>query len=247
MNKPRAAVHVHSSWSYDAKIELEDLAVAFREHHYDVVFMCEHDRGFTRERFTEYAAACAAASTPDLLLVPGIEYADPEDRVHVPVWGDVPFLGEGLPTTELLAEVRRHAGVALLAHPRRRDAWSVVDPAWFASLTAIEIWTRKWDGWAPNPVAVDASATEHLVPIVSLDLHRKNQFFPLAMELTLREAQSPAECVDALRRGDCRPVFERFPVLPLSRGMGGAALRGVEKARAPVAARVRKILDARGR
>ncbi len=247
MNKPRAAVHVHSSWSYDAKIELEDLAAAFRKHHYDVVFMCEHDRGFTRERFAEYSRACADASTPDLLLVPGIEYADPEDRVHVPVWGDVPFLGEGLPTTDLLAEVRKHQGVALLAHPRRRDAWSVVDPAWFASFTAIEIWTRKWDGWAPNPVAVDAAATEHLVPIVSLDLHRMNQFFPLSMELTLREAQSPAECVDALRRGDCRPVFERFPVLPFSSGVGGAALRGVEKARAPVAARVRKILDARGR
>ena len=46
----KAAFHVHSEWSYDAKLPLADIAALFRRHHFDVVFMCEHDRGFSAER-----------------------------------------------------------------------------------------------------------------------------------------------------------------------------------------------------
>lgn len=41
------------------------------------------------------------------LLIPGAEYADAEDRVHVPTSGPVPFLGEAMPTSQLLEAAAR--------------------------------------------------------------------------------------------------------------------------------------------
>jgi hypothetical protein len=181
----KAAFHVHSEWSYDAHLTLEQIAALFARERCDVVFMCEHDRGFSEERLLEYTAACRTASAAGPLLVPGIEYADPHDRVHVPVWGAVPFLGEGVPTTELLRAVVARGGAAVLAHPVRRDAWRTFEREWLELCTGIEIWTRKWDGWAPNPRACRLAAEHGLVGAAALDLHRPGQMFPLAMELEL--------------------------------------------------------------
>jgi hypothetical protein len=231
----RAAFHVHSEWSYDAELPLERLATLFRHEHYDAVFMCEHDRGFSSERLREYVGACERASFGEgPLLIPGIEYADPEDRVHVPVWGPVPFLGEGVPTSELLARVTEHGGVAVLAHPVRRDAWEVFEPEWLRLCTGIEIWTRKWDGWAPNPLASRLAADHGLVAVAALDLHRPRQTFPLAMELALDGPLTVEACVEALREGHCAASIHHLPAAPLTRGGLGSAARALEKLRRPV-------------
>ena len=81
------------------------------------MLMTEHDRGFDEGRWRDYQAACAAASKGGALLVPGIEYSDPANLVHVAVWGDLPFLGEGRAIDELLADVASKGGAAMLAHP----------------------------------------------------------------------------------------------------------------------------------
>jgi hypothetical protein len=243
MSGLRAAVHVHSDWSYDARVPLDELAALFRQKHYDVVFMCEHDRGFTRDRFDDYVSACAAASSEGTLLVPGIEYADPADCVHVPVWGLSSFLGEGLPTIELLHAVNDLDGVSVFAHPVRRDAWEAFDPAWFELLTGIEFWTRKWDGWAPNRRAADVARRSQLVSIASLDLHRRNQLFPLAMELDVDGRPSIEGCVAAMRAGACRPTFAGLPAVPAARGALGAVIQMLERARRPVFGRARTALE----
>jgi hypothetical protein len=231
----RAAFHVHSEWSYDAKLTLDEVAALFGRHRYDAVFMCEHDRGFSTERLDAYVAACASASlTGGPLLVPGIEYADPEDRIHVPTWGSMPFLGEGVPTTRLLQRIAEHDGVSVLAHPRRRDAWKIVDPAWLALCTGVEIWTRKWDGWAPNPRACEWAADAGLVGVAALDLHRAGQMFPLAMELELTGPLSVQACVDAVRLGNCRALIAGLPAAPLTHGRLAGAARSLERARRPI-------------
>lgn len=230
----RAAFHVHSEWSYDARLTLEEVAALFRGHRYDAVFMCEHDRGFTAERLRDYVAACAEASRGGPLLVPGIEYADPADRVHVPVWGPVPFLGEGVPTGTLLQTVADHHGVSVLAHPRRRDAWEIVEPEWLALCAGVETWTRKWDGWAPNRLACEWAADAGMVGVAALDLHSRGQTFPLAMELELAAPLSVEACVDALRQGRARAMIGRLPAAPLTAGVLASTARTVEKLRRPV-------------
>jgi hypothetical protein len=238
-----AAFHVHSEWSYDAEIPLSEIAALFHDKQCDAVFMCEHDRGFSQDRLDDYTRACEQAGLAGPLLVPGIEYADPEDRVHVPVWGPVPFLGEEVPTGELLRAVAAHGGAAVLAHPVRRDAWKTFVPEWLELCGGIEIWTRKWDGWAPNPRACQIAEEAGLVGFGALDLHRQHQMFPLRMELELDGALSVESCVEALRRGHCRALIGGRPVAPLTHGGVGAAAQAVERVRRPVWRQGRRVRE----
>jgi hypothetical protein len=246
MTRVRAAFHVHSEWSYDAEIPLAELAALFRSKRYDAVFMCEHDRGFSPARFDSYRRACADASSAGALLVPGIEYADPKDRVHVPVWGEQAFLGEGLPTTRLLEAVRDCGGAAVLAHPVRRDAWAIVDPAWFELLTGLETWTRKWDGWAPNRAAANVAAANGLVAVAALDLHQRHQLFPLAMELEAEAPVNVESCVAAFRNRRCRPLIGRLPAAAFASGSLGACAARVEGIRRPTFRHARQALERAG-
>src|SRR6185295_15165799 len=108
--------------------------------------------------------ACARISTSEMLVVPGIEYSDPDNRLHVLVWGPAPFLRAGLPTATLLEAVEPTVSLAVLAHPSRRDAWRCFDPRWAERLLGIEAWNRKYDGWAPSRTATRLLHTTRLIP-----------------------------------------------------------------------------------
>jgi hypothetical protein len=228
MTTVKAAFHAHSDWSYDGRLPLSEVSHLFAAKGYDAVFMCEHDVGFTADRKRAYDEECASASVGGALLVPGIEYGDPYNRVHVPVWGPVPFLGEELPTRRVLEAARAADGAAVIAHPVRREAWRLVEPAWLELCAGIEIWTRKWDGWAPNAWATRQAADAGLVGVVSLDLHRRNQMFPLAMELELAGPLTPAGCVEALIEGRCRALVCGRSVAPLTQGALSVAAQRIE-------------------
>ena len=181
----RAVAHVHSQWSDDGSWTLPRIAATFARLRCRVVLMSEHSRGFTETKWQEYRQACAEASTDQILLVPGIEYGDQDDVIHVPVWGDLPFLGDGLPIGQLLATVGEAGGTAMWAHPWRRDAWQRFDPSWFGYLTAVEVWNRKYDGIAPSQHSVALARREGLAMTVALDFHTRRQIFPLNLALEL--------------------------------------------------------------
>ena len=67
----------------------------------------------------------------------------------------------------------------------------------------MEIWNRKYDGWAPNRFAVEMARRERLGEFVSLDFHTRRQFFPLAMALRVDGDASPdpGAVYSALRAG----------------------------------------------
>lgn len=241
----RVAAHVHSAWSYDGEWSLPDIAAAFRRRRYDVVLMSEHDRSFDAGRWADYQQACKAASTDDILLVPGIEYEDRDNVVHTPVWGgSVPFLGAGRPTLDLLRLARAEGAVAVLAHPWRRDAIARYQPEWAPLLSAVEIWNRKYDGFAPNPKARDLLGAGGLSPFVSLDFHTRRQFFPLAMSVTLDEPPSPESLAEAIRHGRCQPEFLGISALRCTGGVEGTTLRAVEAVRRGVRGPLRRLRPA---
>jgi hypothetical protein len=236
----RVAAHVHSEWSYDGRFGLDELARSFRRRRYDAVLMAEHDRGFDAERWADYRAACAAASGEGIVLVPGIEYSDADNAAHVPVWGDVPFLGEGLATGTLLRAVQETGALAILAHPGRRDVWRRFDPQWADGLLGIELWNRKYDGYAPSRAAAELlRSAPGLLPFFGLDFHTARQFHPLAMLLEIDGPVSEAAICDALRAHRCRPTAYRLPAPVLLRGAAVQTMRGAERARRSVARRIR--------
>jgi hypothetical protein len=240
MRTIRAAAHVHSEWSDDATWPLEALAKAFARRRYDVVLLAEHDRTFDEARWREYCAACAAVST-GVLLVPGMEYGDEDNTVHVPVWGEgLPFLGRGRPTLELLQAADEAGGTAILAHPWRRDAVSRFRPEWQPLLAGVEIWNRQYDGVAPDPAAVRFARDQALAPFVSLDFHSRRQFFPLAMSLDVEGELRTASVYEALRARRFRPAAMRVSALRFTSGLPATTVRGLERSRRAVRGPVRR-------
>lgn len=197
-----AVSHVHSSWSYDGSWSLDELTGTFGRRGYRVVMMTEHDRGFDNSRLEEYRRDCARATSDNVFVLPGIEYSDAANRVHVLVWGAVPFLGEGLETEVVLKAVARHGGVAVLAHPGRKAAYECVTPEWSQHLLGIEVWNRKYDGWAPGANAAPLLQPQQ-VPFVGLDFHTRRQMFPLGMALQVDGAIDEFTVVSALKARRC--------------------------------------------
>jgi predicted metal-dependent phosphoesterase TrpH len=231
----KAACHVHSEWSYDGKWPLSKLVNQFGPRGYRVLLTTEHDRGFSERRLLEYRRACAHASSDQVLLIPGIEYSDANNVVHILVWGNVPCLGEGLATEEVLKGVKAANGIAVLAHPSRREAWKVYQQSWSDALLGIEIWNRKSDGWAPGRRAIPLLRRTSLVPFVGLDFHTQRQFFPLAAELELElpvTEESVLTCLD----------HRRFRSTAFGMQVGYSGLEGWQAAAFHAAERCRRSL-----
>jgi len=240
MTALRVVAHVHSEWSYDGRWSLRDIARAFEQRGYDAVLLSEHDRGFDADRWHAYRDECATASTARTLLVPGIEYSDPTNTVHVPVWGQLPFLGEAVATGDLLRRVGELGGVSVLAHPARRNAFEHIDDESLSYLTGIELWNRKYDGYAPSKVAIELLRRRpSLLPVVGLDFHTARQFHPLAMMIASSNERSAAAICTALRGGGARAMAFGLPAATLASGLALPAMCGLERARRGVAAQIR--------
>ena len=222
---------MHSEWSDDGSWTLGEIAATFTRLRYRVVLLSEHSREFTAVKWQEYVHACREASSHRLMLVPGIEYGDEDDVVHVPVWGDLPFFGDALPIGQLLPQVNEAGGAAIWAHPWRREAWRRFEPSWLGYLTAVEVWNRKYDGIAPSRQALALARREKLRAAVALDFHTRRQLFPLSLGLELDDSPSEATVFAALAAGRFSPRAFGLPVAPLARGPGGSALRGLEQLR----------------
>jgi hypothetical protein len=242
----KAASHIHSDWSYDGKWSLTKLAAEFHRKGYDMLLMTEHDRGFTPQRFTEYRKACVNASTNQLLVVPGIEYSDTSNTIHVMVWGLGDFLGENLATGDLLRTVREMGGAAVLAHPSRKGAWTQFDPAWIPGLAGIEVWNRKTDGWAPSQDAVALIAQTSLRPFVGMDFHTRRQLFPMATVLEVPLSAAEASVVACIKDGKCgATVFGRPVARFMPRGWRQTGLRFAEFGRRTAARTVKRLVRVR--
>jgi hypothetical protein len=242
MSRVIAAPHVHSTWSYDGRWTLADLARGFHRRGYDAVLTAEHDRGWNAARWAEYRSACVEASAAGALLVPGIEYADADDTVHVAVWGDLPFLGEGEESGRLVERAAQLGAVCVLAHPERRAAWRRLAPAVLESLAGVELWNRKYDGWAPGRAGRALAGKDGLRAFVGLDFHTARQFFPLALALEVEGEPTVESIYATLREGR----FEATAFgLPAGRWVSQPTLtiaRSAERIRRPVARRIRRAL-----
>jgi hypothetical protein len=208
--------------------------------------MCEHSRGFSADKWEEYVEACSAASDSRITLVPGIEYGDKDDVVHIPVWGRVPFFGEAPAIGDLLNKVAEAGGTAVWAHPWRREAWRRADQSWYEQLKAVEVWNRKYDGIAPNSRCIDLSRRHDIPAFVTLDFHTRRQLFPLSLTLALNgDASQVTEGVTldrvygALNAGQfsCRGLG--MPLRWLTDGASADLLRVLERARRTAARLVR--------
>jgi hypothetical protein len=245
--KVSAACHIHSDWSYDGSWTLGALARKFAGHGYRVLMVTEHDRGFSRSRQLEHRRACAQASSETILVVPGIEYSEATNTTHVLVWGDVPFVGENVPTGLMLEAVAAANGVAVMAHPSRRQAWKSYDPAWTSRLLGIEAWNRKTDGWSPSLDAEVLLKATGVVPFAGMDFHTNRQMFPLSMDLNLTGAITEESILQCLRSKSCQAAAFGLPLTHTWLRRVRPVLAAAELARRTAARAYRKMKSIRPR
>ena len=125
--------------------------------------------------------------------------------------------------------------------PSRRDAVSRFTDEWASLLTGVEVWNRKYDGWAPSRAALQiASAYPHLRTFAGNDFHTRRQFFPLKLELNVT-ARSAQGVYVALATGRYRPFAFGHDLALLTKGVALAAAEQLERARARVATPVRAV------
>ena len=228
----RVACHVHSNWSYDGKWSLEKLAETFSRRGYRALLTTEHSQGFDEEKRLRHRDACARASSEKFLIVPGIEYSDPSNTIHLLVWGNVPFVGPTAKPDEVLTAVRQSGGVTVFAHPSRKEAWKKFDPQWRDSLLGIEFWNRKTDGWAPSPQARELLRTaSSTIPFAGMDFHDPREFFPM---VTLLDVQGPPDeqsVLESLKSGRCRSTVFGLEAADLQQGIRATTFRSAENLR----------------
>ena len=200
-----AVAHIHSEWSHDAHWPLVKIARLFRRLSYRIILMTEHDICFDDNRWKSYNQACENLSTDGLLIIPGIEYSDPTNTIHILVWGNLPFLGNSNQPEYVLTRVKDLGGVSVLAHPIQRKAQMLFKPAWFELLLGIEEWNRKVDGIAPSNEAIILRNKYKLVPFYGLDFHQINQVAPLVMKIRVDRNITADSVVRALKNGHCYP------------------------------------------
>jgi hypothetical protein len=229
----RAAVHVHSDWSHDGKWPLSKLASLFKRMGCSVMMTSEHGESFDPDRWQQYREACLTAGSSTLLIVPGIEYSDPANVVHVLVWGSqIPFLGPVEDIGRLLNKVYAVQGITVLAHPSRKDAWKRVDSSWEPLLLGIEQWNRKVDGVAPSAEAAALLKQScRMLPFVGLDFHRSNQLFPLTMRLQVGSVLREEDVMMALREKRASAEAFRISLEYFAGGTCGRVMTAAEHLR----------------
>lgn len=236
MAEINVAFHCHSDWSYDGSWTLPELARFFGRRGFDAVMMSEHDTGFPPEEFETFRQECAEASTEQCRLIPGIEYSSPDNDIHILTWGLDRYFKEHQPVGDILDWAAKYGGVAVFAHPVRRDAWKLYDPGWTPLFSGVELWNRKSDGIAPSRSARRMIEETGLPPTLGVDFHILRHYWPLSHRIDVGEDWE-RDIVEAIRKGglDLRVFGRRVlgrdgaPSVPLSEAAerGRRALRSV--------------------
>lgn len=216
----RGTIHSHSTLSHDGTLSIPELARFFRERGYQFLCLSEHAEDMDAAKVAQMIRECAAASSPEFLIVPGNEFICYGD-VHVIGVGAAQLAGTTDPVVAA-GRIREQGGMAVLAHPRR-IRWQCT-PEVLRALDAIEIWNVGYDGkFMPVPQALAAfrrmrEANPKLLAIAGHDFHKRESFYPLGLEMDV-PALNRETVLAGLRAGEYRirsPFFSTDAVARMS-------------------------------
>ena len=176
----RVLAHAHTSWSHDSVLTLDHWVRLATERGLDAVLFSEHEEsGWTPERYASYVAACDAASTPRVRLIPGIEFS--QEGVHLLCYGLQRFPPRPSALGALAAAVREQGCSLCLAHPGKYR-WRYPDGL-VGRVDAVEIWNSKWiyDGaLGPHPSTIALGHGKLWLP--GQDVHKPAHLSELLLE-----------------------------------------------------------------
>jgi hypothetical protein len=211
-------LHVHSTLSRDGTMSVAELAAWYRGKAYHFVAMGEHAEDMTEAKTRALVEECAAHSTPQLLMIPGIEFAC-NSHIHILGIG-VEQLIKSDDHLEVIRAIHAQDGFAVLAHPRRCQ-WSCPDEI-LRAVDAAEIWNVGYDGKflpsgaAPEGIRRFREVNPKLLAVASHDFHKKESFYDVAVEVDVAEL-TRREVLARLRVGAFSIVSRFFAADPQAR------------------------------
>jgi hypothetical protein len=185
-------LHVHSSFSYDSKTELADIAKVARANGIRCVLMSEHNNKMNADMMRAFVARCADLSDERLLIVPGLELSFDENYVHVLAFGVTEFIDSFAPActfAKLIESVHRAGGIAVLAHPSHRRGVDRIPSQDLQLFDGVEVWNVK-SGNRFLPTRADMATLESVrlqiprsLAFAGLDWHYLHKFSRLVLHV----------------------------------------------------------------
>lgn len=185
----RGALHVHSSFSHDGCMTIEEISAFFRRRGYHFVCITEHSEDMDAAKVRTLRQRAAAASDDKFCVIPGLEYR---------VSGTLHIVGIGcdalLDTGDAVAVARAvgsHGGFAVLAHPRTL-AWNC-PPDLLEVLHAVEAWNVSYDGkFLPRPEGTALlnrlrRERRDLQAAAGHDFHQPGSYYPVRVRMQVRK------------------------------------------------------------
>jgi hypothetical protein len=195
------AIHIHSDYSHDSADPLELVRDRALERGLQFLGMTEHAEDLIPEVWREYQAHCTAVSSPDITVIPGLEFRFPQHPgLHLFALGVRDWIA---PNTieDFFTMTRENAAMTVLAHPVL--AKYRIPPLVLEKIDGIEIWNGHYNTpYLPDPrvmrlVQTVRTSRRQVVGTVGLDQHDSSIDRRLRVVLPARVPDPLAE----LKRG----------------------------------------------
>jgi hypothetical protein len=181
----KGALHIHSSISHDGTMSMAELSLFFRERKFDFILITEHSESISDGVTNELIDECDRCSSSGFLIIPGLEFGC-RDELHILGLG-VSRISESDDPLEVVRHIRQQGGVAVLAHPTKKEY--SLDGAWIGELDGVEIWNSAYDGkFLPQAKSIRtfkelAQKNPHLKPFAGMDLHQEKNYYDVTLKI----------------------------------------------------------------
>ncbi len=213
-NKLRGALHVHTKLSHDGTLSLDELVRFFKKQGYDFVAITEHSYDISQDSIDQLAAECNRISTPEFLVIPGIEFRC-HDNIDILGYGVTRTCDSDDPAT-VIDHINDHGGVAVFAHPTVRDY--PIEKDWVCLLHGAEIWNLQEGKYLPQVVSMERFRLfqrwqPEIMAFCGLDFHRQKSYYPVVNVVTA-ESNDKNSILKALLEGDFHAESPYFNIGP---------------------------------
>jgi hypothetical protein len=181
----KGALHIHSSISFDGTMSMAELSLFFRERKFDFILITEHSQSVSDGVMSELIDECDRCSSSGFLIIPGLEFSC-RDELHILGLG-VSRTSESDDPLEVVRHIRQQGGVAVLAHPTKKEY--SLDGEWIDELDGVEIWNSAYDGkFLPQAESIRtfkklAQKNPDLKPFAGMDLHEEKNYYDVTLRI----------------------------------------------------------------
>jgi hypothetical protein len=206
----KGIIHTHSTYS-DGEFTLAELREVLLAAGCSFVCMSDHAEAFDAAKLKDYIAECAALSDEHFQFICGLEF-ECEQRMHVLGYG-APALTHSQDPQEVMRHIRRHDGIAVIAHPK--DEFFPWIESFDELPDGIETWNAKYDSrYAPRTQTFALlqrlqQRQPEMRAFYGVDLHWRQQYRGLFNEVEATSHRRD-DILAAYTRGAFRGVKEEL-------------------------------------